>query len=66
MGLGEDEQPAQFVLIEIFDIVEEIPIETHRAQATSAGANNRTMFRRSVSVQPIGGVSRSAWVTHTG
>lgn len=66
MGLGENMESTQLMFVEVSDVVEKIPIKTHCAYATSAGANKRTVLRRSVSVHPIGGVSRSACVAQTG
>lgn len=60
VGLRQYQQPTQFMLIKISNVVEEVSVKTHDSYATSAGANNRTMLRRSVKVHPIGGVRRSA------
>ena len=54
----QDLKAPQVVLIEVFDRVEQIAVERH--QATWTGANRRVAVRRSVSVQPWGGVIRSA------
>lgn len=66
MSLGEHVEAPQPMFVEVSNIVEKISIQTHGVQATSAGANKRIVLRRSVSVHPMGGVKRSAWVAHTG
>ncbi len=66
VGLRQNQQPTQLMLIKISNIVKQVSVKTHDSYATSAGANNRTVLRRSVNVQPIGGVSRSAWIPQTG
>ena len=64
LGAGEDEQTPEVVLVEIPDRVQQIPVEGH--QATESGANSRVTVRRSVRVQPRGGIMRSAWLEHIG
>lgn len=61
---GENQQAPEVVLVEFFDRVEQIAIERH--QATESGANNLVTVRRSVSVQPCGGVIRSEWLAQSG
>ena len=58
LGPGQDEQPAQVVLIHFPHRVQEIAVEGH--QATDNGANSRVTVRRSVRVHPWGGIIRSA------
>jgi hypothetical protein len=55
---GQNEEPTQIVLVEIFDRIEQIAVEGH--QATESGANSRVTVRRSVNVHPRGGIMRSA------
>jgi hypothetical protein len=55
---GQDEKTAKVVLVQIPDRVQQIAVESH--QATESGANNRVTVRRSVKVQPCGGIIRSA------
>jgi hypothetical protein len=62
LSLGEDHQTTQFVIVEIFDRVQQIAVEGH--QATESGANNLVDWRRSVRVHPWGGDIRSAWFEH--
>jgi hypothetical protein len=59
MGTGQDQQSAEIVLVEILDRVQQIAVKGH--QATESGAKSRVTVRRSVSVQPWGGIMRSAW-----
>jgi len=61
---GENQQAPEVVLVELFDRVEQIAVEGH--QATESGANNLVTVRRSVSVQPCGGVIRSEWLAQSG
>lgn len=66
-GAGQDEEASEAWLIEVSDRVDQVPIERD-AQATSLdpeGVNRRVTFRRSVSVQPSGGVIRSACSVHS-
>ena len=60
---GENVQASQIVLVEVLDRVEKIAVEGH--QATWTGANSLVTVRRSVNVQPCGGVIRSAWSAHS-
>jgi len=55
---GQNEEPTEIVLVEIFDRIEQITVEGH--QATESGANSRVTVRRSVNVHPRGGIMRSA------
>lgn len=55
----EDLQSPQIVLVQLLDRIEQISVQRH--QATLTGAKSRVTVRRSVRVQPCGGVSRSAW-----
>jgi hypothetical protein len=58
LSAGQDQEPTEIVLVEIFDRVEQIAVEGH--QATESGAKSRVTVRRSVSVHPSGGIMRSA------
>lgn len=60
LGLGEDHQTTQLVVVEFFHRVQQIAVEGH--QATESGANSLVDWRRSVRVHPWGGVIRSAWL----
>jgi hypothetical protein len=62
LGPSQDEETAKIVLIQILDRVEKITVEGH--QATESGANSRVTVRRSVRVQPRGGIILSAWSAH--
>ena len=59
---GQDEETSEAVLVELFDGVDQIAIEreTQATSVESAGVKRRVTLRRSVSVQPNGGVIRSA------
>ncbi len=50
LSSGQDQQPAEVVLIHFPDRVEEIAVQGH--QATDNGANSRVTVRRSVRVHP--------------
>jgi hypothetical protein len=63
LRLGEDHEAAQLMVVEIPDRIQQIAVEGH--QATERGANSLVVDRRSVSVQPWGGVIRSAWFEHS-
>lgn len=58
LGMGEDLETSKVVFIQILDRVEQIAVERH--QATLTGAKSRVTVRRSVRVQPCGGVILSA------
>lgn len=58
LGLGQYAKTSEVVFVEFLDRVEQIAVERH--QATWTGANSLVTVRRSVSVQPWGGVIRSA------
>ncbi len=60
----ENQQAPEVVLVEFFDRIEQITVEGH--QATESGANNLVTVRRSVRVQPCGGVIRSEWLAQSG
>ena len=55
---GQDEKTAKVVLVQIPDRVQQVAVEGH--QATESGANSRVTVRRSVRVQPCGGIILSA------
>lgn len=59
LGPGEDQETSQVVLVHFLDGIEQIPVEGHHA--TDNGANSLVTVRRSVRVQPWGGIIRSAW-----
>lgn len=63
LGPGQNHESSQLVVVEVFDRVEQIAVERH--YATESGANSLVERRRSVSVQPWGGVMRSAWLAQS-
>lgn len=63
LSSGEDMKAAQLMIVEVSHRIEKITVESH--QATDNGANNLLVVRRSVKVQPCGGVMRSAWLAQS-
>src|SRR3990170_8733988 len=57
LGPGKDQEASQIMLIEVFDRVEQIAVKCHHA--TDNGAKSLVTVRRSVRVQPCGGIIRS-------